>query len=818
MTQCVSAEITVEYRILDNITEGMTIGNMETDTELSEKYTQKELDIISFIFLPSILNQEYWHYFKLSPETGGLSTTTHVDRDEICPQMSQCDIRLSIAVQPKSSYFEIIRVLIIFDDYNDNPPRFTENVIKLTVAETVSPGQLLRIPAALDPDSPENGIRGYTLICDKELFQLVVVTNFSSLSSSSKSVSSDNMGYMSSTGADMDIEILLLQSLDREYKAVHELVLIALDQGTPQALEGNVTIIVKVDDVNDNSPKFLNPSVTAKVLENAQKGSLVIYLSAFDPDEGANGRVVYSFSNETERQYGDLFKIKPNAGKIILKGKLDYEKRAQYSLEVIARDQGSGSFPATAKVIVKVIDLNDNSPDIVVQPQYEDHKLVVVENAASGAWIAFISASDKDSSQNGIVSCQMDKNSYEVFELLQLFEGEYKLVTRVMLDREQRGSYDVTICCKDMGNPPRETEVTFEVIVLDENDHVPKFEREIYECALLENTPNQTNLLQVKANEPDSGINGIITYKLDKDAGRAFVINESTGVIDVVTTFNRESVGDLIEFRVLAIDTAIVPQTSTAMVKVSILDIDDNGPKFVKPKYIFHIYENTPGETALGHVSASDSDKYPYNKFSYYISRDSKSNASAFHIDPKTGQLWAKGLFDREKHQWHFINIIAQSDNQPNYQDETLVQVYIKDRNDNYPNITFPSINNDKSYVSSLTPTGTEVEQVKAYDIDEGLNSKLSYYFPKAKLNKVPFIINEETGVISVSGNVSSFVLKVFPVELVVKDRGQVPRASKTIINMIVTNKISQQNTWDRERLSVCINCLIIYTNYGFQT
>ncbi len=100
--------------------------------------------------------------------------------------------------------------------------------------------------------------------------------------------------------------------------------------------------------------------------ENTPLQSTILRVRAHDLDTGVNGAVYYEFSTQTQAAYGHLFGIRNKTGEIYIKSELDYEKGSVYHLSVMAHDQGPDSIPADATVIVRVLDVNDNSPQITV--------------------------------------------------------------------------------------------------------------------------------------------------------------------------------------------------------------------------------------------------------------------------------------------------------------------------------------------------------------------------------------------------------------------------------------------------------------------
>ncbi len=154
-------------------------------------------------------------------------------------------------------------------------------------------------------------------------------------------------------------------SLDREEMSEYELSVKVVDNGQPR-LSSKVDIRVKVEDLNDNVPRFNPRYYNTRVLENASIGMDVIATKAFDEDEGKNGRIRYAIIAGNSE--GD-FAIGEYSGIIRVNKRLDYERKNLYDLTVQAEDQGTeNSKYDTASVTIAVSDVNDCAPMLVNSP------------------------------------------------------------------------------------------------------------------------------------------------------------------------------------------------------------------------------------------------------------------------------------------------------------------------------------------------------------------------------------------------------------------------------------------------------------------
>ena len=260
--------------------------------------------------------------------------------------------------------------------------------------------------------------------------------------------------------------------------------LIAIDGGDPPR-SGSTVIDITVLDANDNNPQFDNTTYEVRVLENLQVGTVIQKVKAKDKDIGPNGAILYEFSRHTVYEYGHLFGIKTESGKIYLKERLDYETTSVHLLAVTATDRGPDSLPAHASVIIRVDDVNDNAPQISIRTLTTNGQAEVLENSPIGTFVAYVSVTDKDSGDNGKVSCTTDNVN---FSPKFTRASEFKISTMIQVDRETIDTYQISIACSDNGSPSQSTAVQLKVRILDENDNEPQFESPQYEFSVDENS------------------------------------------------------------------------------------------------------------------------------------------------------------------------------------------------------------------------------------------------------------------------------------------------------------------------------------------
>uniref|UniRef100_A0A3Q2ZEN8 Cadherin domain-containing protein n=1 Tax=Hippocampus comes TaxID=109280 RepID=A0A3Q2ZEN8_HIPCM len=239
-----------------------------------------------------------------------------------------------------------------------------------------------QLPASKDGDSGPYAVQQYKL-SDNEHFRLEVKDK----------------------GKDGKIPILVVKkSLDREKTGHVPLVLTALDGGRPPET-GEINISINVLDVNDNVPVFSKEVYSVTLDENAVIGTTVIQVNATDLDEGPNGDVVYSFSKNNQNVM-HLFDIFINTGEIVVKGPIDYEENDIFEIEIQASDKGLAPLTTEKSVIIKIVDVNDNAPEIEVT----SFSSLIPEDSRPGTTVALISVNDLDSGLNGKVICSIGED------------------------------------------------------------------------------------------------------------------------------------------------------------------------------------------------------------------------------------------------------------------------------------------------------------------------------------------------------------------------------------------------------------------------
>ncbi|NWU88238.1 PCDBF protein, partial [Onychorhynchus coronatus] len=354
------------------------------------------------------------------------------------------------------------------------------------IPETGDPGSRFPLEGALDLDIGSNSVQAYSISPENEFF---------------------TVSYGSRSNGDKYVQLVLEKPLDREEQAEMDFSLIAVDGGSPPR-SGTTQIYIVVLDVNDNAPVFTQDRYTVQVLENAPEGSVVLTLLATDEDAGVNGDITYSFS-QAVGQSDSAFEIDSTSGEIKLTKTLDFEAARTHELSVRARD--GGGLSAICKVLVEVLDVNDNAPELVVS----SFSSPLPENSAPGTVVALFTVRDRDAGANGKVSCALEDQLF--FSLRPAYKNYYELVTVKLilvksLDREKQAVHNLILTATDGGSPVKSGSTTMQIVVLDGNDNAPEFTQSMYKVTVREDVAVGSRVLQVTATDRDEGPNAEVKY------------------------------------------------------------------------------------------------------------------------------------------------------------------------------------------------------------------------------------------------------------------------------------------------------------------
>uniref|UniRef100_A0A8D0EHC4 Cadherin domain-containing protein n=1 Tax=Strix occidentalis caurina TaxID=311401 RepID=A0A8D0EHC4_STROC len=541
---CRAAAERIRYAIPEELGRGSLVGPLARDLGLSPaELPARKLRLVS---------GDEKQYFTLGEDNADLRVNERIDREGICGAVSPCVLSLEAVVE---NPFNIFHVSVTIQDINDNAPQFDREFVDIEMIESTPPGARFPLGSGRDPDIGANSLQNYQLT-PNPLFSLVV---------------------RESPDGTKHAELVLEKSLDREKQRNHHLILTAVDSGDP-VRSGTAHVKINVTDANDNSPVFTKEIYKVQLLENLPEGSLALQVKATDGDEGINADITYSFSDiaNSARQ---VFTLDSWTGDV--KEALDFEDTRGYTLLVEARD--GGGLVAHCKVEVEVLDVNDNAPEITVLSVSSP----VAEDAPVGTVVALLNVIDRDSGENGQVSCELSGEA-PLSLVASSSGGSYKVVTASALDREQAAEHRVTVVARDRGIPALSGRAALVLEVSDVNDNAPVFEEAAYSAYVAENNAAGAPVLRVRARDADAGANGRVSYWLaGGSAGAAGAapyvsVEARSGAVYAQRSFDYEQCREF-AVAVRAQDGGAPARSSTATVRVFVLDRNDNAPRVLWP-------------------------------------------------------------------------------------------------------------------------------------------------------------------------------------------------------------------------------------------
>ena len=770
----------LEYTIREELPPNAFVGNIARDTGLIVTQSM-ELE------LRAPLGLEGGPYFRLNKTTGILRTARPIDRERVCadtPENEPCAIKFTVLQH--RPFFHIIKIEVYLQDYNDHSPRFPEGRIALTISETTKPDTTFSIPAAEDLDGGANSVQNYELISETTKFALQ---------------------FTNDSGFIHDLNLVLKAPIDREEERSYSFIVTAKDGGNPPRT-GSMVIDITVGDANDNNPKFDNETYEVTVPENVAQHTKILQLHAHDPDSGLNGDLIYGFAQDTQDKLGHLFMVNAISGGLYIKGEVDYEQGDTYILTVTARDQGTNSLPAYAKVIIHVGDVNDHAPHITIN-SLDSRELgagdsaFIKEHLAAGTFVAHVSVSDPDASSSGRVTCTMHSL---YFELKPTATTSYQIISRVEFDREEQDEYHLALSCTDHGDPQLTSIKDIAVKVLDINDHGPRFSRRAYTATMEENNPVDAFILQVNATDRDAGRNAAIKYMLEDEEDEEYIqVEPITGMVHAKISFDYEQ-QDRYNFVILAVDQGSDPHTATTTLILNIVDANDGRPRFTLPAYSFKIFENMPAHIKVGLLSASDADRPPYNDIIYSLSRASEG-LDVFAINSDNGELTTKKELDREQQETYHLQATASNRGFTQVNSTVNITITVVDQNDNGPVFVFPSTWNNTVHVPDDIAIGETITKVEVRDADSGANGELLFSLLRGNES---YAIEPHTGVIKVVDQLQCLATRSCKLVVMVRDNGTPQRTSRAELSILPKSAVAFERSLEAMFFLSGTNIIII--------
>ncbi|EGW01358.1 Protocadherin alpha-13 [Cricetulus griseus] len=566
----------LHYTVPEEAKHGTFVGRIAQDLGL------ELAELVPRLF--RVASKDRGDLLEVNLQNGILFVNSRIDREALCGRSEECSIHLEVIVDRP---LQVFHVEVEVRDINDNPPVFPETNKSIMVAESRPPETRFPLDGASDADIGVNSALTYRL--DPSDYFALDTQN--------------NRGQTSS------LSLVLKKSLDREEIKEHILLLTASDGGKPE-LSGTVQLLITILDVNDNAPEFDRFIYKVRVLENARNGTMVINLNATDPDEGTNGDIIYSFRRPVSPAVGRAFSIDPKSGEVRMKSQLDFEENQLYEIPVEAVDKGNVPMTGHCTLLVEVLDVNDNAPEVTITsvslliqvldapdnaPVFDKsvYEVKMSENQENQTLVIWLNATDTDEGINKEVEysfSSLTPSSIRKKFLINEQTGEIKV--NGAIDFEDSNSYEIHVDATDKGHPPMVAHCTVLVEILDENDNAPEIVLTFLSDPVKEDALLGTVIALISVSDRDSGANGQVTCSLTPHVPFKLVStfkNYYSLVLD--SALDRETTADY-KVVVTAQDGGSPSLWATAIVSVEVADVNDNAPAFAQPEYTVFVKEN----------------------------------------------------------------------------------------------------------------------------------------------------------------------------------------------------------------------------------
>ncbi|MBZ3877696.1 Protocadherin Fat 4 [Sciurus carolinensis] len=569
-------------------------------------------------------------------------------------------------------------------------------------------------------------------------------------------------------------QVSISQPLDFEKIQKYVVWIEARDGGFPP-FSSYEKLDITVLDVNDNSPIFKEDPFVSEILENLSPRK-ILTVSAVDKDSGPNGQLDYEIVNGNQE---NSFSINHATGEIRSIRPLDREKVSHYVLTIKSSDKGSPSQSASVRVIINVLDENDNAPRF--SQIFSAH---IPENSPLGYTVTRVTTSDEDIGVNAI-------SRYSIMDTSLPFTinpSTGDIAISRPLNREDTDRYRIRVSAHDSGWTVS-TDVT--IFVTDINDNAPRFSRPSYYLDCPELPEIGSKVTQVSATDPDEGPNGQVFYFI-KSQSEYFRINATTGEIFNKQVLKYQNISGFSNvninrhsFIVTSSDRGNPPLLSETTVTINTVDSNDNPPQFLKNKYFTPVTKNVKVGTKLIKVTAVDDKDFGLNsEVEYFIPNE--SHLGRFQLDNNTGWISVASSLISDLNQNFLITVVAKDKGNPPLSSQATVQITVTEENYHTPEFS-------QSHMSATIPEshriGAVVRTVSARDRDAAMNGMIRYGISSGNEDGT-FAINSSTGVLTLAKALDYELCQKHELTISATDGGWVARTGycSVTVNVVDVN------------------------------
>ncbi|KAM4732129.1 protocadherin alpha-8-like isoform 8-T8 [Anableps anableps] len=443
-------------------------------------------------------------------------------------------------------------ITVNVEDVNDNIPAFDKPLYKARIPENIPSGATVISVHARDFDEGLNGEIQYSLI------------------NQDNDNNVDKFSINPITG-----EIIIKEELDHEKNNAVELRVQAKDKGV-SSRASHCKVLVEITDINDNPPEISVTSLVNMVREDAPFDTMVGLLTVKDPDADKNGVVRVKIVNSVPFKIKNTYK---NHYSLVVDGALDREKVSEYNVTISAIDEGLPPLSSTSIITVHLSDVNDNAPRFK-EPVIN---IFVKENGPVNDVVYTLTADDPDRDENGkvtfsVISNNINQRNNVVGSMINVKADTGDIISLQSFNYEELKTFQLWIQATDSGVPPLSSNVTVNVLILDENDNNPTILAPYSEHGSVnsETIPYSAEagffVAKIRAVDADSGYNALLSYHLSEPKGNnLFRIGTSTGEI---RTKRRMSDNDLKTHHLLVLVSDNGEPSLSATVSIDVMVVE----------------------------------------------------------------------------------------------------------------------------------------------------------------------------------------------------------------------------------------------------
>nr|DAA06585.1 TPA_inf: protocadherin beta 8 [Anolis carolinensis] len=551
------------------------------------------------------------------------------------------------------------------------------------------------------------------------------------------------------------------------------------------------SIEIKIEDVNDNAPKFSKNDFQFGIPENVPPNTRFPLESAQDEDLGENSIQNYTLSPNEHFQLG----VESNTDgskyvTLILEKALDREKEPHLGLTLTAIDGGVPQRTGTSQINVNVLDINDNFPEFT----QSEYKAILKENCLRDTLVSRVEARDLDFGSNAQITYSFHRMPKKIHNLFNLNEMTGEITVLGEIDYEKETNYEMTIQATDGGGLSGHCKLLVEVE--DVNDNAPEISVISINSPLPEDSPLETLVVLFSVKDQDSGENGQILCSVDMNL--PFVLKVTTNhfyQLVIQSSLDREKVQDY-NVTITAMDRGSPRLTSTRVIHVQISDVNDNPPVFEKSFFEMQVQENNIPGLLIGSVQAVDLDTEQNAKLSYSLLPGNIGGgpvASYVSINSETGNMYALRSMDYEKIKDFKVTVKTTDSGNPPMSSDVIVHVIVTDENDNAPFFLYPLQNSThpcNELLPKMAEAGYLITKLVAVDGDSGQNSWLSYELLKAT-DPGLFSIGAQNGEVKTRRPLTERDASKQRLVIAVRDNGVPPQTSTAMLNILLVDGFS---------------------------